>query len=281
MTHAILHLIYSRFWTKVMRDLGMISNNEPAANLFTQGMVLKGGTAMSKSKGNVVDPDEMVAKYGADTCRLFTLFAAPPERDREWDEKSIEGVFRFVSRVYRFVTRNADAPSEGEPNEAGRKALRKLHQTLDKITRDFDNRWHFNTSIAALMELMNELTAQEAAMPGAVRRDVSEKLCLMMAPFAPFAAQEMWSEELGRSGPVFRVPWPTYDPDLAREDGAEVPVQVNGKLRSKVIVPFDTSKEDLERIALADAKVRPWVEGKAISKVVVVPGKLVNIVVKG
>ena len=280
-THAILHLIYSRFWTKVMRDLGMISNNEPAANLFTQGMVLKGGTAMSKSKGNVVDPDEMVAKYGADTCRLFTLFAAPPERDMEWDEKSIEGVFRFVSRVYRFVTRNADAPSEGEPNEAGRKALRKLHQTLDKITRDFDNRWHFNTSIAALMELMNELTAQEAAMPGAVRRDVSEKLCLMMAPFAPFAAQEMWSEELGRSGPVFRVPWPTYDPDLAREDGAEVPVQVNGKLRSKVIVPFDTSKEDLERIALADAKVRPWVEGKAISKVVVVPGKLVNIVVKG
>ncbi|MBM3737756.1 MAG: leucine--tRNA ligase [Acidobacteria bacterium] len=281
-THAILHLIYSRFFTKVMRDLGLVANSEPAANLFTQGMVLKGGTAMSKSKGNVVDPDEMVVKFGADTCRMFTLFAAPPERDMEWDEKSIEGVYRFVSRVYRFVSRNASltpAPG-GDWNPADRKALRKLHQTLAKITQDFENRWHFNTSIAAMMELMNELTAQESAMSPAAMAQVTSVLCLMLAPFAPFAAQELWTTDLGRTGHVFQQPWPVSDADLAREEGAEVPVQVNGKLRAKLVVPFGTAKEELERIAKAEPRVRPWVKGKEVVKVVVIPDKLVNIVVK-
>ncbi len=281
-THAILHLIYSRFWTKVMRDLGLIENSEPAANLFTQGMVLKGGTAMSKSKRNVVDPDEMVAKYGADACRLFVLFAAPPERDMEWDEESIEGVARFLARAYRFVTRNASATAAGAEAGAGdRQALRKMHQTIDRISRDFENRWHFNTSIAALMELLNALTSLEASCSQAVLRELAHKLTLMLAPFAPYVAQELWAEEFDGAGPVFRQRWPIADAELAKEDGAEVPIQVNGKLRSKITVPFGTAREELERLAAADAKVLPWVEGKQIVKIVVVPDKLVNIVVKG
>src|SRR5690606_8282994 len=221
-THAILHLIYSRFFTRVMRDIGLVSHNEPAANLFTQGMVLKGGTAMSKSKGNVVDPDDMVQRYGADTCRLFTLFAAPPEKDMEWDESSVRGQHRFLSRVYRFCVTNLEAAkTAGEPAEADRAALRKLHQTLAKITADFDNRWHFNTSIAALMELINTLGASEGKRSGPALAEIIEKLARMLGPFAPFLAEEIWSTELGRAGPVFRQPWPAHDPEMAKEDGAE------------------------------------------------------------
>src|SRR5581483_9293067 len=201
-THAILHLIYSRFWTKVMRDLNLVANNEPAKNLFTQGMVLMGGSAMSKSKGNVVDPDEMVEKYGADTCRLYTLFAAPPEKDMDWNESSVEGQHRFLGRVYRFVTRNADRAGDGQP-DSSRKALRKLHQTIRKVTSDFDSRWHFNTSIASLMELLNELYQQEPGLSGSAAREICEKLTLMLAPFAPYCAQDLW-EALGHAGPVFR-----------------------------------------------------------------------------
>jgi leucyl-tRNA synthetase len=282
-THAILHLIYSRFWTKVMRDLGLIANSEPSANLFTQGMVLKGGSVMSKSKGNIVDPDDMVAKYGADTCRLFTLFAAPPERDMEWDEHGVRGQHRFLSRVYRFVTANAARAGAdgGERTDADVKALRKVHQTLQKLTADFDNRWHFNTSIAALMELINTLEEQEAGLsPGAVA-SIIETLTLMMAPFAPFLAEEMWTVELGRGGPVFKHGWPVADAELAKEEGAEIPIQVNGKLRSRITVPFGTAREELERLAMADAKVKAHVDGKPLVKVVVVPDKLINIVVKG
>jgi leucyl-tRNA synthetase len=281
-THAILHLIYSRFWTKVMRDLGLTPTGEPAQNLFTQGMVLKGGTAMSKSKGNVVDPDEMVARYGADTCRLFTLFAAPPEKDMEWDEHGVRGQHRFLMRVYRFVTGNVERSRQsGERTEADTKALRKLHQTLGKLTSDFDNRWHFNTSIAALMELINTLEEHEAELSGPALGDVIEKLCLMLAPFAPFLAEELWVNELGRKGPAFKQTWPVADAKLAREEGAEIPIQVNGKLRGKIVVPFGTAREELERLALAEPKVRTWVDGKAVAKIVVVPDKLINIVVKG
>jgi leucyl-tRNA synthetase len=282
-THAILHLIYSRFWTKVMRDLGMVSNSEPAGNLFTQGMVQMGGKAMSKSRGNVVDPDDMVAKYGADTCRLFTLFAAPPEKDMEWDENGVRGQHRFLSRVHRFVTANVERSggAAGEKTAADVKALRKVHQTLEKLTADFDNRWHFNTSIAALMELINTLEEHEAGLSPAALAEVLGKLCLMLAPFAPFLAEEMWVNELGRTGPVFRQQWPAADADLAREEGAEIPIQVNGKLRSRMVVPFGTAREDLERMALADAKVKAHVDGKPVVKIVVVPDKLINIVVKG
>jgi leucyl-tRNA synthetase len=282
-THAILHLIYSRFWTKVMRDLGMITNSEPATNLFTQGMVQLGGKTMSKSRGNIVDPDEMVEKYGADTCRMFTLFAAPPERDMEWNESSVQGQYRFLTRVYRFVTRNAEKArgAHEERSEADRKALRKLHQTIEKITGDFENRWHFNTSIAALMELMNTLEAEEAGLTAGAAAEVTEKLCLMLHPFAPFLSQELWSTELGREGHLIRQAWPAWDAELAREEGAEIPVQVNGKLRSRIVAPFGTPKQELERMALEDEKVKPWVEGKPVVKVIVLPDKLVNIVVKG
>ncbi|MFN7921193.1 MAG: leucine--tRNA ligase [Bryobacteraceae bacterium] len=282
-THAILHLIYSRFWTKVMRDLGMITNDEPVTNLFTQGMVQLGGKTMSKSRGNIVDPDDMVQKYGADTCRMFTLFAAPPERDMEWNESSVQGQYRFLTRVYRFVTRSLERGGAGdaERTAADRIALRKLHQTLRKISGDFDNRWHFNTSIAALMELMNTLEEEEAGLSGPVAADLVEKLCLMLHPFAPFLSQEMWSVDLGRAGQLIQQAWPQWDEELAREEGVEVPVQVNGKLRSKIVVPHGTDAKELERLALEDEKVRPWVEGKQVVKVVVVGGKLVNIVVKG
>jgi len=282
-THAILHLIYSRFWTKVMRDLGLVGNSEPAANLFTQGMVQLGGKTMSKSRGNIVDPDEMVRKYGADTCRMFTLFAAPPEKDMEWSETGVQGQYRFLTRVYRMVTRNVEKArgGAGAMTPGDRISLRKLHQTLRKITQDFDNRWHFNTSIAALMELMNTLEEHEADWSGAAAAHIIEKLCLMLHPFAPFVSQELWTNELGRSTPLIHEPWPQWDEELAREEGVEVPIQVNGKLRSKIVVPHGTPKERLEELALADEKIRGYTDGRQVAKVVVILDKLVNVVVKG
>jgi leucyl-tRNA synthetase len=276
-THAILHLLYSRFWCKVMRDIGLVEVDEPFRNLFTQGMVQLEGQTMSKSKGNIVDPDEMVLKYGADTCRLFTLFAGPPEKNIDWNESSVEGQYRFLARTFRFVTRNHD--NESGTGETDSQALRKLHQTIRKITSDFDNRWHFNTSIAALMELMNEMHAVEAGLSPAVRKECARKIVLLLAPFAPFVAEELW-QILGNQGPVFKQPWPAYDEDLAREEALEVPVQVNGKLRSRVVVPHGTTREGLETAALADPKIHALVDGRQIVKVVVVPDKLVNIVVR-
>ena len=277
--HAILHLIYSRFWTKMMRDTGVIKNDEPAKRLFTQGMVIKDGAKMSKSLGNVVSPDDMVAKFGADSARMYSLFAAPPDRDLDWQEDGVSGINRFLGRAYRFITRNADKQGSSEVNEADRTALRKLHQTIRKITNDFDSRWHFNTSIAALMELLNELYAQEAEMSGGTLHDVCEKLTLLLAPFAPYTTQELWAD-LGNSGPVFRQGWPVFDPDLGKDDLAEIPVQVNGKLRGHIQAAFGTSKEQLEGLARTNEKVKPFLEGKQIVKVVVVPDRLVNFVVR-
>ena len=287
--HAILHLIYSRFWTKMMRDLGLITWDEPVTNLFTQGMVIKDGAKMSKSKGNVVDPDEIVGRFGADTCRMFSLFAAPPERELEWLESGVEGQYRFLGRVYRFVTRNLEK-ARGVPRgkdstsaalgEADRKVLRKLHHTIRKVTDDFETRWHFNTSIAAIMELMNDAQSREAELTEASLPDLCADVAMMLAPFAPYLAQELWTE-LGREGLIFKQTWPAFDEELAREDAVEVPVQVNGKLRSRVMVPVGTSREGLEKLVMEDAKVREWLGEKPIVKLVVVPDKLVNIVVKG
>ncbi len=279
--HAILHLIYSRFFTKVMRDLGLVVNDEPVTRLFTQGMVVKDGAKMSKNKGNVVGADWMVEKYGADTGRLFVLFAAPPERDLEWQDAGVEGMYRFLSRLYRFVTRNAGraVPSDEPPAGADTKALRRLHQTVKKITEDFESRWHFNTSIAAAMELLNELVPVEAQLSGTALREILEKLVLIVSPFVPYVAQEMW-EELGGVNPVLHEPWPCYDAELAREEEVEIPVQVNGKLRSRVRAAAGAPREELERLALADDKIRAFVEGKQVVKIVVVPDKLVNVVVK-
>jgi leucyl-tRNA synthetase len=276
--HAILHLIYSRFFTKVMRDIGLIENSEPFKRLFTQGMVVKDGAKMSKSKGNVVSLDEMTERFGADTGRVFELFAAPPEKDMDWTESGAEGAYRFLGRVFRFVVRNVGRRPEGNP-EADRRALRKLHQTIRKVTEDFDNRWHFNTSIAALMELINTLYDEEAGLSAAALGQILPSLALLLGPFAPYLAEELW-EQLGRNGPVFRQPWPAYDEALAKEDAADIVLQVNGKVRGRLSVPFGTSEDELKKLALADPKVQPFLEGKQVVKVIVVPDKLVNIVVK-
>ena len=286
--HAILHLIYSRFWTKVMRDLGMVRNDEPAQRLFTQGMVIKDGAKMSKSKGNVVSPDDMIARYGADATRMYALFAAPPDRDLEWQEEGVAGISRFLSKVYRLVTKySAVAGSTGggslvTPSEQA--LLRKLHQTIAKITQDFDGRWHFNTSISSIMILVKEILAHEAAIDAGevapvVIAEIFRGLVLLLAPFAPFVAAEMW-EQMGGEGVVFRTAWPLANADLAREDEIEIPVQLNGKLVNVVKVPAGSDEDAVKAAALADEKVKARIEGKTVVKVIVVPGKLVNLVVK-
>ena len=276
--HAILHLIYSRFWTKVMRDLGLVTNHEPIKRMFTQGMVIKDGAKMSKSRGNVVSADEMIGRFGADTGRLFELFAAPPEKEMDWTDAGANGAYNFLGRVYRFVTRNV-GQGLAEPGEADRKVIRRLHQTLQKITEDFESRWHFNTSIAALMGFMNDLADAEKQISAPVMAEVMEKLTLMLEPFAPYLAEELW-EEQGRTAPVFHHAWPAYDPALAREDEAEVVIQVNGKVRGRIYAAFGTPREALEKNAMGDAKIQPLLDGKQVLKVIVVPDKLVNIVVR-
>jgi len=291
--HAILHLIYSRFWTKVMRDMGLVRNSEPAERLFTQGMVIKGGAKMSKSLGNVVSPDDMVARYGADSTRMYTLFAAPPDRDLDWQDDGIRGVSGLLSRVYRFVARNAKPHEAASPandgvplSPAARRMQRKLHQTIQRITEDFAGRWHFNTSISALMELVNELYAYEEnvqrgekAAPQPLMADVQRKLVLMLAPFAPYLAHELW-EMLGETSDLLRAPWPEYDPALAKEEEVEIAIQVNGKIRSRIVVPADAADDQVRELALGDEKVKAAIAGKEIVKILVVKGRLVNIAVK-
>jgi leucyl-tRNA synthetase len=286
--HAILHLIYSRFWTKVMRDLGMIGNNEPAARLFTQGMVIKDGAKMSKSKGNVVSPDLMIERYGADATRMYALFAAPPDRDLDWQEDGVAGISRFLGRVYR-LTLKYSGPARQQLSESAKNAdeaalLRTLHQTIAKITEDFSGRWHFNTCIAAIMILVNEIAAAEPAMDagkvsGGVIGEVLRNLTLMLAPFAPFLAAELW-EEMGGEGAVFRTAWPEADAELAREDEVEIPVQSNGKLVTVIKLTAGSDEATIQAAALADAKLKARIAGKTVVKVIVVPGKLVNVVVK-
>ncbi len=291
--HAILHLIYSRFWTKFMRDLGMITNDEPADRLFTQGMVIKDGAKMSKSLGNVVSPDEMVARYGADAARMYSLFAAPPDRDLDWQDSGIEGIQRFLGRVYRFVVRNASA-SSGSPHAEtlqatslqpeARAIQRKLHQTIKRVSDDFQGRWHFNTCISAIMELVNVLYGAEEAIaqksgPAPFLAEVQRNLVLLLAPFAPYLAHELW-EMLGEKGNLLKAPWPKYDAALAKEEEIEIPVQINGKLRSRVVVSADATEETVLERALADEKVRAAIAGKQIVKKIYVPGKLLNLVVK-
>jgi len=288
--HAILHLIYSRFWTKVMRDLGLIVNDEPARRLFTQGMVIKDGAKMSKSKGNVVSPDEMIGKYGADATRMYALFAAPPDRDLDWQEDGVAGVSRFLGRVWRLVTkyapvaRSARGQQAEAPTGLSLKLLRKLHQTIAKITLDFEGRWHFNTCVAAIMELVNDIQAADAQLaagevPAPAVRELLRTLVLLLAPLAPFLAAELW-EELGEEGSVLRAPWPVSNPELAKEDELAIPVQVNGKLVMVVTMAADASPKEIEAAALAGEKVQARTAGKTVVKIIVVPGKLVNLVVK-
>jgi leucyl-tRNA synthetase len=296
--HAILHLIYSRFWTKVMRDLGLIKNDEPIGRLFTQGMVIRNGAKMSKSKGNVVSPDEMIARYGADSARMYSLFAAPPDRDLDWQEDGVAGVSRFLGRVYRFSMKYGARGSSGEararvaahtaapahPSATTQSVLRKLHQTIRKITEDFAGRWHFNTSIAAIMELVNTLTAAEpqiaaGEVPDAVLADILRSLTMLLAPFAPYLAAEIW-EHIGQTDNLLRAPWPKYDEALAKEDQIEIPVQINGKLRSVVSVDANATEDQVRDAALANEKIATAIAGKEITRLILVPRKLVNIVVK-
>jgi leucyl-tRNA synthetase len=288
-THAILHLLYSRFWCKVMRDLGMITHNEPIARLFTQGMVQKGGVAMSKSRGNVVGAEEMAQKYGADTGRLYTLFAAPPEKDLEWSEESIEGSWRFLNRVYRLIERHAlgvqgvkgRTSSNSTPSSKERILLRKAHQTLKRVTLDFETRWHFNSAIALIMEMTNEIYLQEPLEKDVrpeVRKEVLELLTLMLAPMTPHLAEELW-ERLGHRGGLWTAAWPSFDEALTIEEEVEIPVQVNGRLRGKVKVAAGTSGDEVEKLAQADPVIAPHLAGKAIVKRIFVPDKLLNLVV--
>jgi leucyl-tRNA synthetase len=310
--HAILHLIYSRFWTKFMRDMGLVKNDEPVARLFTQGMVIKDGAKMSKNLGNVVSPDEMVERYGADATRLYSLFAAPPDRDLDWQESGIEGIQRFLARVYRFYyerdqvwaneaaekaakmdvlarhstilvpSLNANAKRLAE--KSARKIQRKLHQTIKRVSDDFQGRWHFNTCIAAIMELVNEIYgAQEAIatgrVPAALIIEVQRNIALLLAPMAPYLAHELW-EMAGETSNLLKAPWPKYDAALAAEDEIEIPVQVNGKLRGLVVVEAGASVDQIKQAALADQKVQAAIAGKLVVKVIVVPKKLVNIVLR-
>jgi leucyl-tRNA synthetase len=210
---------------------------------------------------------------------MYSLFAAPPDRDLDWQEDGVSGINRFLARVYRFVTRNVGREEAADSAGSDRQARRKLHQTIQKISADFDSRWHFNTSIASLMELVNELHKLEAGLSAACVREVCETVTLLLAPFAPYTSQELWTE-LGHDHPVFREHWPNFDAKLAKEDLIEIPVQVNGKLRGHIRVALGTGKEELERLALANEKVKPFLEGKQIVKIVVVPDRLVNIVIR-
>lgn len=302
-SHAVMHLIYTRFWTKVMRDLGLVFFDEPVKRLLTQGMVTNRveGTdewkAMSKSLGNGVDPDEMIAAFGADAARLFVLFAAPVENELRWSESGIEGAVRFLRRVYTMVwrwhERLSNVPSQdrnsasvtGELSSTGRALRRKTHQTIARITNEFDD-LHFNTNIAALMELFNELSDFQADPVNAadddlfVVREALETLVVMITPFAPHAAEEMW-EALGHQGGLLHsASWPQADPELARSEELEVPVQVNGKLRSRLLTSPEVSEEELRAAALADERIRSLIEGHEVVKVIVVPQRLVNIVVR-
>ena len=308
--HAILHLIYSRFFARVFRDLGMTAIDEPFTRLLTQGMVLKDGQVMSKSKGNVVDPDDMIQKYGADALRLYVMFVAPPEKEIEWTDAGLEGSFRFLARVWRLVDQLSEtiagggipAPGDLELDDAERALRRKTHDTIRRVTLDLDPRVHLNTAVSGLMELVNELYAfcsksgcirigRDADDPEsvgvverpatvAVLKEAIEALVLMLSPFAPHMAEELW-EQLGHKGGVVSAGWPQYQESVAKADEMVVPVQVNGKLRARLTVPADISDDDLRQAALADPQVQKQLEGKTVRKIVVAGGqsKLVSIVV--
>jgi leucyl-tRNA synthetase len=307
--HAILHLIYSRFFCRVFRDLGMTSLDEPFTRLLTQGMVLKSGQVMSKSKGNVVDPDDMIEKYGTDALRLYVMFVAPPEKEIEWTDAGLEGSFRFLARVWRLVEQLAELiGGEGIP-EAGRLELtdaerairRKTHETIRRVTLDLDPRVHLNTAISGMMELVNELyafctvagclqgarDADDPARVGGVERSATiavlkesiEALLRMLSPFAPHMAEELW-EMLGHQGGIVAAGWPAFDEAVGKAEQIVVPVQVNGKVRGRVTVPADTPEDRLREVAMADAQVARYLEGKTVANVVVAGGRLVNIVVR-
>ncbi|MDX2034351.1 MAG: leucine--tRNA ligase [Blastocatellia bacterium] len=318
--HAVLHLIYTRLWTKIMRDLGLIQFGEPVKRLLTQGMVCLASyrceehdwiypnevidgkcrfcqrpvtigriEKMSKSKKNTVDPDEMIRIYGADTVRLFMLFAAPPEKDLEWSEAGAEGASRFLGRVWRIIYKwheRLAGAAEGEFSAEARALRRKTHQTIKRVTHDIGERLNFNTAVAAMMELTNEIYAFDGTLKGDpaatdrfALREAMESLAKLLAPFTPHVAEELWAH-MGHDEIVVGAAWPVFDPDLARDEELEIPVQLNGKLIARVVVPADISDDDLQAAALASDRVQARLEGREIVKTIIVPKRLVNLVAK-
>ncbi len=286
--HAILHLLYSRFFTKVLRDMRLKQWDEPFSNLLTQGMVIKDGAKMSKSKGNVVDPEELIDAYGADTVRLFCLFAAPPERDLEWTSEGVEGAYRFLNRVwglvYQHLERARAAASHHGECERARSIRRLTHRTIKRVTDDITHRFHFNTAVAAIMEMINELSRvtidelEESTATSDAFVEGLRTVVVLLSPFAPHVCEELWEALGGRPGLV-QVPWPTFDPNLIKEDQLTMVVQVNGKRRGEITVPADATEDVVKQKALAERNVQRFIEGKTVKKMVVVPGKLLNVVV--
>ncbi len=297
--HAILHLLYARFFTKVLRDMGWLSADEPFRNLLTQGMVLKDGSKMSKSKGNVVDPSDMIAQYGADTVRLFILFAAPPERDLEWSDQGVEGAHRFLQRVWRLVTDNREKLVSAAPVDPAwqedpkfpeelKRLRRKIHTTISRVTDDIEKRFHFNTAISAIMELVNEVTGllksgdadsgtEPDPMTWSVVREALEKTVVMLNPFVPHITEELW-RMLGHESDLWAVSWPEADARAMKSDTVKVVVQVNGKVRANIMVDTGADQPAVESVAMEEPNVRRHLEGKQVRKIIYVPGRLLNIV---
>ena len=301
--HAILHLLYSRFITKVLNDLGLVGFKEPFGRLFTQGMITKDGIKMSKSRGNVVAPDELIEKYGTDTMRLYTLFIGPPEKDAEWNDRGVEGAWRFLNRVWRLadavilspegaknLTSKSDSSVASSPsgtsfpqNDIVMQALRrKTHQTIKKVTEDIESGFYFNTAIASVMELVNEayssIEVAKSQEDGKILKSALEAVVLLMAPFVPHVCEELW-ERLGHKGTIFRSSWPNYDPNFIHAQTITIAIQINSRLRSKIDVPLEISEETLKEAVLKDEKIMAWLIDKPVRKFIVVPKKLVNIVV--
>lgn len=288
--HAILHLLYSRFFVKVLRDAGLVDYDEPFSNLLTQGMVIKDGAKMSKSLGNVVSPEEILSKYGADTARLFILFAAPPERELEWSDQGVEGSFRFLNRIWRIVqafeavlAQKVTEYDYSNLSEADKDLRRVLHSSIKKVTNDIETRFNFNTAISTMMELVNALYAyKEAAKEpnaGLIYEAISD-LIKMMSPFVPHITEELWRGAIDANSSVHEQSWPECDEEALKVDNVEIVLQVNGKVRGRLTVPAEATKEELEKIAMADANVQAHIGDATVRKVICVPGRLVNIVAK-
>lgn len=288
--HAILHLLYSRFFVKVLRDAGLVDYDEPFSNLLTQGMVIKDGAKMSKSLGNVVSPEEILSKYGADTARLFILFAAPPERELEWSDQGVEGSFRFLNRIWRIVqafeavlAQKVTEYDHSNLSEADKDLRRVLHGSIKKVTNDIETRFNFNTAISTMMELVNALYAYKEAVKepnaGLVYEAISD-LIKMMSPFVPHITEELWRGAIDANSSVHEQNWPECDEEALKVDNVEIVLQVNGKVRGRLTVPAEATKEELEKIAMADANVQAHIGDATVRKVICVPGRLVNIVAK-
>ena len=283
--HAILHLLYSRFFVKVLYDEGLVNCIEPFTNLLCQGMVLKDGGKMSKSVGNVVSPEEIVAKYGADTARLFILFAAPPERDLNWSDQGVEGSYRFLKRVWAIVEKYLDMDNYQENTLCSDqiKLRRRLHKTIAKVTEDLDGKFNFNTAISSIMELVNEMYSyaeSHSSIAEGFKKEIVRSLLILLAPFVPHITEELWQKLGAEESSVHDAEWVVVDSSALTVDEVELAIQVNGRVRTVMSVPIAMEKEEIEYKAKTLSAIQKFIEGKTIVKVIVVPKKIVNIVVK-